>query len=141
MKKLLLFIIPLLVLAACGNQKKYVVGETAFCKGLEETSLEKVYCVDSLDVPINGKVVEYYSNGKKLREMTIRGGYENGIEREYYETGKLRVETNVIDGKADGLSKLYDENGKLYMEMTWVNGDATNIKVYDKSGKVIASDK
>ncbi len=137
MKKVLLFILPLLVLAACDHEKTYIVGESAFCKGLEETSAESVYCIDEKDQPINGRVIEYFENGNVLREMTIRDGRENGIEREYYENGKLRVETNVINSQADGLSKLYNEDGKLYMEINWVNGNAEDIKVYDGSGNVI----
>ena len=127
-------------MVACDYEKTYVVGEDAFCKGLAETDPENVFCVDEQDKPINGIVIEYYATGKVLRKMTIRDGVENGIEHEYYENGKLYVETNVVNGRADGLSKIYNENGKLYMEMTWVDGNAINIKVYDESGNVIASD-
>ena len=139
MKKSLLFIIPLLLLSACGQEKTYIVGETAFCKGLADTDTEPVYCVDEKDQPINGMVIEYYASGKVLREITMRNGRENGIEKEYYENGNLRVETNVVDGHTTGLSKLYNEDGKLYMEMNWVDGNATDIKVYDESGNVITS--
>ena len=139
MKKSLLFIVPLLLLSACGNEKTYVVGEDAFCTVLEDTSSESVYCVDGNDKPINGIVVEYFENGNILREMTIRDGRENGMEREYYQNGNLRVETNVVNSHADGLSKLYNEDGKLYMEINWVDGNATEVKVYDDSGNVITS--
>ena len=137
MKKSLLFIIPLLLLSAC--DKKYNVGKDAFCTGLADTDPESVYCVDDENKPINGIVIEHYESGKILRKMTIIEGRENGIEKEYYENGTLRVETNVVDGNADGLSKLYNENGKLYMEINWDKGKATNMKVYDESGKVVAS--
>lgn len=140
MKKFLLFFIPLLLLSACNREKTYTVGEDAFCTGLEETSTEKVYCVDAKDAPINGMVIEYYPNGGVLREMTIRDGRENGIEKEYYKNGKLRVVANIINGEADGLSKLYNENGKLYMELNWVDGEAQDIKVYDENGNIITSD-
>ena len=139
MRKLSLFVIPLILLSACDREKTYIVGEDAFCIGLEETSPEKVYCVDANDTPINGNVTEYRANGTILREMTIKDGYENGMEREYYENGNLHVETNVVDGNADGLSKLYNEDGTLYMELEWVNGNTTNIKVYDPSGNIISS--
>jgi len=139
MKKSFLFIIPLLLLSACGQEKIYVVGENAFCKGLENTDTEPVYCVDEKDKPINGMVIEYYPSGKVLREITMRNGRENGIEKEYYENGNLHVETNVVDGQATGLSKLYNEDGKLYMEMKWLDGTATDLKVYDEYGNVISS--
>ena len=139
MKKLL-FIIPLLLLVACEKEKTYVVGEDAFCTGLEETSPENVFCVDEKNNPINGIVIEHYTNGNILRKMAIRDGFENGIEREYYENGNLHVETNVVNGSADGLSKLYNEDGKLYMEMMWVNGEVTDMKVYDEYGNVITSE-
>jgi antitoxin component YwqK of YwqJK toxin-antitoxin module len=139
MKKLFLFMIPLLLLSACNSEKTYIVGEDAFCTGLADTDPESVYCVDAKEAPINGIVIEYYESGKVLRKMTIRNGRENGIEKEYYENGNLRVETNVVDGSVYGLSKLYNEDGKLYMEINWDNGNATQMKVYDESGKVVAS--
>ncbi len=138
MKRSFFFFIPLLLLSACSNEKTYIVGKDAFCTGLADADLETVYCVDAKDVPINGVIVEYYESGKVFRKMTIINGQENGIEKEYYENGNLRVETNVVDGYADGLSKLYNEDGKLYMEINWDKGNATQMKVYDESGKVVA---
>lgn len=140
MKKSLLFIIPLLLLSACGREKTYTVGENAFCTGLADTDPESVYCVDENNAPINGIVIEHRENGTVLREMTIRNGRENGIEKEFFENGKLHVETNVLEGNAHGLSKIYNENGKLYMEIDWDNGNAKEIKIYDENGKVIASE-
>jgi len=140
MKKFTLFIIPLLLLSACSSEKTYTVGEDAFCTGLADTDPESVYCVDEQNAPINGKVIEHRENGTVLREMTIRDGRENGIEKEYFEDGKLHVETNVLDGNAHGISKMYNENGKLYMEIDWDNGTAKTIKVYDENGNVIATD-
>ena len=139
MKRLLLFIVPILILSACSSEKTYVVGEDAFCTGLEETSEEMVFCKDAQDNPINGIVIEHYASGKVLREMHIKDGRENGIEKEFYENGNLRVVSDVVDGRATGLSKLYNEEGKLYMEMTWENGEAKNITVYDNKGNKIAT--
>lgn len=137
MKKALLFF-PLLLLSACSNEKTYIVGEDAFCKGVANTDIEDVFCVDSKDAPVNGLVIEYYENGKVLREMHIKDGRENGTEKEYYENGNLRVVAEVKDGKADGPSKLYNENGKLYMEIDWVNGTATKIQIFDDAGNIIS---
>ena len=139
MKKLLLFIVPALILSACNSEKTYIVGEDAFCVGLEETSEEMVFCKDAQDKPITGIVIEHYASGKILREMHIKDGRENGIEKEFYENGNLRVVSDVLDGRANGLSKLYNEDGKLYMEMNWENGEAKDIKVYDAQGNVIAT--
>lgn len=139
MKRNLLFVIPLLMLTACGREKTYVVGETAFCTGLEDSNPESVYCVDDKDAPINGIVIEHFENGNIHREMTIKNGRENGLEKEYYEDGTLRVETNAVDGRAVGGSKLYNPDGKLYMEMNWVDGTATDIKVYDDAGNIVAT--
>lgn len=139
MKKTLLFIIPLLLLGACEHeQKTYIVGETAFCKGLEDDDREPVYCVDEKDRPINGMVIEYYASGKIHRELTLRRGRENGIEKEYYENGNLHVETNVVNGESQGLSRIYHENGNLHMEMNWVGKSATDFKMYDEQGKQLS---
>ena len=69
----------------CSCNRNYVVDETAVCRGLSEDSSEPVFCVDKSGKPINGRVRQYYPNGKIWREMTIRNGIENGVEREYYE--------------------------------------------------------
>ncbi len=138
MKKILLFLMPLLLVSACSSEKTYVVGENAFCTGLADTDIEDVFCVDDKNTPINGIVIEYYENGEVLREMHIKDGLENGTEKEYYSNGNLRVVTEIKNGKADGQSKLYNENGKLYMEIDWVNGTATKIQVFDESGNVIS---
>ena len=139
MKKALLFVIPLLFLAACDRQKTYVVGEDAFCTGLADTDIDPVLCVDAKDSPINGFVIEYDQNGNLAREITVRNGRENGIEKEYHKNGNLHIVTNVVDGRAVGVSQVFNEDGSLYMEMTWVEGVATDIKIYDESGKVVAN--
>ena len=137
MKKLLLFVIPAVLLSACGQNKKYVVNETAFCSGLEETSEEKVFCKDSDGNALNGLVVQYYENGNVWREMTIKYGQENGLEKEYYENGNLRVEAMVKNGETYGTSKLYHENGKLHMIINWNGKEADIKKIFDENGNEI----
>lgn len=137
MNKFLLLVIPAILLTACGKQETYVVGENAVCTGLEETSSEKVFCKDLEGNAITGLVVQHYENGNVLREMTIKKGQENGIEKEYYENGNLKVEANIKNGSPIGESKLYHENGKLHMVIKWNGEDADITKVYDESGNLI----
>ena len=137
MKKILLFAIPALILASCGKQETYVVGQTAFCANLEETSEEKVFCRDVNGNPLTGFVVQYYENGNKMREMTIKNGIENGPEKEYYENGNLKVEAMVKDSEAYGTSKLYHENGQLHMVIKWNGKDPEIVKLYDEAGNIV----
>ena len=129
MKKILLFVLPAVLLSACGKHETYVVGENAVCTGLEETSPEKVFCKDLDGNAISGLVIQKYENGNIWREMTIKMGQENGIEKEYYENGNLKVYA----------SKLYHENGKLHMIIKWHGEDAEIVEIHDENGNLIKS--
>ena len=139
MNKILFLGLGLIVLCGCDIKKNFVVGQDAFCVGLEETSTEPVFCKDAKGYPITGKVIQYYQNGNVYREMTIRQGKENGLEKEYYENGNLKVELNVKNGVADGKAFAYNEDGKLYMETVWKEGKISTAKVYDANGEVTAN--
>lgn len=139
MKRILLLGLVLTVLCGCDVKKEFVVGQDAFCVGLEETSNESVFCKDAKGYPINGRVIQYYANGNVYREMTIRQGKENGPEKEYYENGNLKVELTVKNGVADGKAFAYNEDGKLYMETVWKEGKIFTAKVYDANGEVTAN--
>lgn len=139
MKKSLSILFSLLLLAACDGEKTYVVGKNALCSGLDESSDESVFCIDSEKNPINGRVLQYYDNGKIFREMTIRGGRENGIEREFYENGNMHVVANVVNGKTDGESILYNEDGSINMKIYWKSGVLESVSVYDENGNIIES--
>ena len=137
MKKFLLFVIPAILLSACGKHETYVVGETAVCTGLEETSPEKVFCKDLDGNAISGLVIQKYENGNIWREMTIKMGQENGIEKEYYENGNMKVYANIKNGNAIGTSKLYHENGKLHMIIKWNGEDAEIVEIHDENGNLL----
>lgn len=138
MKKIL-FMIPVMVLGACNGEKTYVLGQDAFCTGTKENSEETIFCIDTENNPINGILVEKYQNGNIFRKIHMKNGHEDGLKQEYYESGKLKLTTNMVDGRVSGTNKLYGEDGKLYMEIVWDNGNATSVKVYDKDGKVVAT--
>lgn len=135
MKKILFLILPVVLLAAC--EKEYIVGKNVTCVGLEDSSQEKVFCKDSKDKPVDGTVIQLNENGKKIREMQMKGGYENGIEKEYYESGNLKVEANIVDGHPVGLGKIYYENGQLQMVLNFDGEDIQIVEVYDESGTSI----
>ena len=140
MKKILLFILPALVLSAC--DKTYTVGKDVTCSGLEDSSEEVVFCKDKHDKPVNGTVIQYYENGKKQREMQLKGGYENGLEKEYYENGNLKVEANIENSNPVGISKLYYENGQLQMVLNFVSDkDMQIVEFYDENGTLIPLEK
>ena len=137
MKKILLFVLPALILASCGKQETYIVGQTAFCANLEETSDEKVFCRDVNGNPLTGFVVQYDENGKVMREMEIKKGIENGVEKEYYANGNLKVEATIRNSEPYGTSKLYHENGQLHMVIKWHGSESEIVKLYDEMGNLI----
>ena len=135
MKKVFLFMLPAVLLAACEHVQKYTLNTDAFCVGLEESSDETVFCKDASGNPLNGIVVQYYEDGKIAREITVKYGRENGLEKEYYANGNLKVSANIKEGTPIGKSKLYHENGKLHMIVKWNNNEPEILKIYDENGK------
>jgi len=159
MKKLLLFVLPLLLIVGCSQ--KPVEDSTLINKdGL-------MYTPDS-DKPYTGEVFTNYSTGEKL----YQGTYENGLLVQYsylnkdgsvkepinyettlverdgvfytkdtnkpysgpvfslYEDGKKKDEGSIKDGKKDGLSTEWYENGQKMSEGTYKEGDKQGLWTY-----------
>jgi antitoxin component YwqK of YwqJK toxin-antitoxin module len=85
---------------------------------------------------LNGKAIEYFPNGKPMRELPYVNDEINGVEKVYYETGKLNWESTIKKNIYDGDMKLYYPNGKLWVERTMKDGVIWNIiSLFDTTGK------
>lgn len=76
---------------------------------------------------ISGKVVDYYSNGRKGIETNYKNGKRNGYHRYWAENGQLRVEEMWENGKLNDLSKFWYENGQLWEKGFNKNGQREGI--------------
>ena len=66
----------------------------------------------------NGKVKEYYNNGK----LKFEGEYLNGKGKKYNKECKLIFEGEYVNGERNGKVKEYYNNGKLIFELEYLNG-------------------
>jgi uncharacterized protein len=112
------------------------------------------------------KIISYYSNGQKSREMEIvnglfenkytiyypngkilrDSGYKNdrneGIEYKYYSDGKIKEESNYSYGELNGITKKYHENGQLKEVSEYLNNEKNgSSKYYNTLGKLIKEEK
>lgn len=65
---------------------------------------------------INGKKLEYYSNGKIEYEWNYINGGKHGIQKGWHENVKLNFEQNYVNDHMDGQQKSWYENGNLQSE-------------------------
>ena len=62
--------------------------------------------------------IGYDENGNIIYELNIG----NGKVKEYYDNGKLKFEGEYLNGKKNGKGKEYDRYGKLIYEGEYING-------------------
>lgn len=138
-KILLVSVMSLALLSACGNEKTYEEGKTAFCEGF--FAFPDYVCSDKDGNPIsgimhsrsggkysykNGKldgVSKFYDDGRLWYETEFKNGEIDGVEREYYENGRLKREENYKNNKKDGIAKYYTYDGKLADEKNYKDGN------------------
>ena len=65
------------------------------------------------------KYREYYENGQKSVEVTLKNGKRDGLYTEWYENGQKMDEKTYKDGKGDGLWTGWYENGKKWYQGTF----------------------
>ncbi|WP_460220525.1 hypothetical protein [Psychroserpens sp. MEBiC05023] len=65
---------------------------------------------------IEGKVLEYYSNGNVYSETLFSEGVKNGIEKKYGINKKLSSEGTLLNGSYHGEYRTYHSNGNIYEE-------------------------
>lgn len=63
-----------------------------------------------------GKVINYFADGKIAEEKEYVNDFENGEWIQYYEDGKVRMKSTYKDGSLEGKTYYYDRGGKKMIE-------------------------
>ncbi|MBU0469581.1 MAG: hypothetical protein KJ736_11065 [Candidatus Omnitrophica bacterium] len=83
----------------------------------------------------NGKVQDYYDDGKLLNELYYVEGKRQGEYKAYYRSGALWSEGVYIDDLKDGLFKVFNEDGSLQTEINYYKGKYHGqCKFYNEDG-------
>ncbi|HOK52465.1 MAG TPA: toxin-antitoxin system YwqK family antitoxin [Bacteroidales bacterium] len=108
-----------------------------------------------------GKYIEYYENGNKRIEMTIRNGELDSTTILYFPDGKIQEIRNYKNGlmhgrwitynakgvkiaeanysyeKKDGKWQIFDDEGRLRYEMYYKNGERCGVwRIYSEDGQI-----
>ncbi|HEY3403641.1 MAG TPA: tetratricopeptide repeat protein [Ohtaekwangia sp.] len=73
-------------------------------------------------VPYSGQFIDYFFNGKKQGDGTLKDGVLDGRRNVYYQNGNLSYYTHYVNGIETGESKEYFMNGTLHQEGSFKNG-------------------
>ena len=88
MKRLLLFVLPLLLIVGCS-------------KPINENSLidrNGVKYQQDSQKPYSGKVFRLYDTGENKKEGIYKDGIQDGLQTEWYKNGQKMFEKNYKDG-------------------------------------------
>ena len=69
------------------------------------------------------KYREYYENGQKSVEVTLKNGKRDGLYTEWYENGNKKLEYTYNDGKMDGLRTFWYEDGQKRWLSSYKDGE------------------
>lgn len=94
--------------------------------------------VPMIDLPEGtGKVVSYFSNGTKGREMTYEQGLNQGEYNAYYENGQIERKHNYLDNNIHGKALKYYPDGTLKSETVYFHGYKQGVeKLFYKNGNL-----
>lgn len=71
---------------------------------------------------ISKKLIAFYPNGEKEREVYYRNGQEEGTAVKYFENGQIKETMPFVKGSPHGTQMVYNENGKLILERQFKEG-------------------
>jgi antitoxin component YwqK of YwqJK toxin-antitoxin module len=87
--------------------------------------------------PYSGLFIDYFMNGKKQGEGTLKDGTVDGIRTVYYPNGNKRYFYTYANGVKEGLSEEYFRNGNLKQKGSFVNENETGLwQVFYSTGKL-----
>ena len=131
MKKLLLILLCLPLIFACGEKEKRILIDELTNKGLESPLM---YSESGL---FNGVAFDIYSDGQLKEESNWTEGKLEGLHRAWYENGQLEKETNWKSGKEEGLHKFWCANGYIRYEGYYLYGERNGVgKSYYQNGQI-----
>lgn len=73
-------------------------------------------------IPYSGQFIDYFFNGKKQGDGTLKDGVLDGRRNVYYQNGNLSYYSYYVKGIETGESKEYFINGTLHQEGYFKNG-------------------
>ncbi len=79
------------------------------------------YDIDYVDDYPDGKIIEYYADGKVYREIQYENGKAVGVEKRFSPKGDVVAETNYKDDNLDGAYVAYHTNGKIKEKGTYLD--------------------
>lgn len=88
---------------------------------------------------VNGKLIYYYSNGKKESESIYYDGQQNGIYTIWYNNGNKEIEGNYKYGAKDSVWTFYYMNGKNKKQIEYENEDVKMMNYWSPSGAQMVS--
>ncbi len=122
MKKILLFILPLLLTVGFSFEKETSSRKSTVEK--EPINIEMLNEIDGVwyrkdtNEPYSGKVFSLYESGKKNFEVAYKNGKKDGLWTYWYENGQKKEEKTYKDGETDGLQTEWYENGQKRRQKT-----------------------
>lgn len=148
MKKIILILVILLMVANCGKERIedmskleerngiiFIIGEKKPYTGsfIDKYEENKLHIISDK----SGENKSYYKGGKLRIKIIYRNGIKEGIEKTYYPNGQLNTETAYKKGKKEGQTKRYYPDGKLWYEAFYINGEKEGMeKTYYKNGNL-----
>ncbi len=129
LKTILLFF-SLMVISCSTKEAENRVVETSYPDGTPK--LVRVCYPDSVSfVEIN-----YFYNGIKERERTLKNGYPHGAWKEWHKNGQLKFDKYYKNGEMDGSQKAWYMDGSIFFESIYDNGSLLNRTVYNHDGSI-----
>jgi len=84
----------------------------------------------------DGKINEYYSDGRLWKEWNYKNNMRDGIVKVFYPNGSLSEEALFKANKREGVAKEFYENGNIKTEGDFKDGKLLSFKEYDRQGAV-----
>jgi len=135
MKKILLGVIAVILLSACGG-KTYVLEKWENGKDKIVIRVDK----GTKEKPEVFYIMTYYPNGKLFKEGLSKDSLEEGEWKSYYTTGELRWKGNFSQGKKAGEFNIYYRDGKVEQNGTYQADSMVTASLYDTRGKMMEVD-
>ena len=153
MKKVLLILLPLLLIAGCSkepiNYEEVLVKRDGvfYTKDTNKPYSGGVFSLyddgkkKDKGIIKDGKLIrrtewKYHGNGQKWFEGSFKDGLRDGLFTTWYENGNKEEETTYDDGKPDGLSNKWYKSGKKMEEGTFKNGKIDGLWTkWDENGQ------
>jgi antitoxin component YwqK of YwqJK toxin-antitoxin module len=80
-----------------------------------------VWQLKDVDKPYSGPFIDYFMNGRKQGEGTIKDGLVDGVRTVYYPNGNKRYFYTYAKGIENGASEEYFSNGNIKQKGSFVN--------------------